>query len=70
MEKQADVYTLTGLYQLKNMMILSSTNSWGMMQEILEEEEMRARERIIKKEQEDSVRGEERISSNPAILNE
>jgi len=70
MEKQADVYTLTGLYQLKNMMILSSTNSWGMMQEILEEEEMRARERIIKKEQEDSVRGEETISSNPAILNE
>mgnify|MGYP001391677766 CR=1 FL=1 len=69
MEKQADVYTLTGLYQLKNMMILSSTNSWGMMQEILEEEEMRARERIIKKEQEDSVRGEETISSNPAILN-
>ena len=55
------------------MMILSSTNSWGMMQEILEEEEMRARERIIKKEQEDSVRGEETInplSSNPAILNE
>ena len=54
-------------------MILSSTNSWGMMQEILEEEEMRARERIIKKEQEDSVRGEETInplSSNPAILNE
>jgi len=58
MEKQADVYTLTGLYQLKNMMILSSTNSWGMMQEILEEEEMRVKERTLKKEEKETLDAE------------
>ena len=58
MGKQADVYTLTGLYQLKNMMILSSTNSWGMMQEILEEEEMRVKERTLKKEEKEALDAE------------
>ena len=67
MEKQADVYTLTGLYQLKNMMILSSTNSWGMMQEILEEEEMRTKERILAKEHSKSC-GEEVIREREAPL--
>jgi len=52
------VYTLTGLYQLKNMMILSSTNSWGMMQEILEEEEMRVKERTLKKEEKETLDAE------------
>ena len=28
-----------------------ATNSWGMMEEMLEEEEMRAKERLLKKEQ-------------------
>tara|TARA_B100001996_G_scaffold9401_1_gene7917 strand:- start:458 stop:637 length:180 start_codon:yes stop_codon:yes gene_type:complete len=56
----------------------NATNSWGMMQEILEEEEMRAKERLLKKEQ--KVPGIEVtetpglfpdvISSNPAVLNE
>jgi len=27
-----------------------ATNSWGMMEEMLEEEEMRAKERLLKKE--------------------
>tara|TARA_B100001250_G_scaffold377079_1_gene365881 strand:+ start:2559 stop:2777 length:219 start_codon:yes stop_codon:yes gene_type:complete len=67
MEKQADVYTLTGLYQLKNMMILSSTNSWGMMQEILEEEVMRTKERILAREQSKSC-GEEVIREKEAPL--
>ena len=52
------MYTLTGLYQLKNMMILSSTNSWGMMQEILEEEEMRVKERTLKKEEKETLDAE------------
>ena len=37
------------------MMIYSSTNSWGMMQEILEEEEMRAKERTLKKEEKEAL---------------
>ena len=36
-------------------MIYSSTNSWGMMQEILEEEEMRAKERTLKKEEKEQL---------------
>ena len=49
------------------MMIYSSTNSWGMMQEILEEEEMRAKERILAKEQSKSC-GEEVIREREAPL--
>jgi len=40
------------------MMIYSSTNSWGMMQEILEEEEMRAKERSLKKEEKEALDAE------------
>ena len=40
------------------MMILSSTNSWGMMQEILEEEEMRVKERTLKKEEKETLDAE------------
>jgi len=39
-------------------MILSSTNSWGMMQEILEEEEMRVKERTLKKEEKETLDAE------------
>ena len=39
-------------------MILSSTNSWGMMQEILEEEEMRVKERTLKKEEKEALDSE------------
>ena len=40
------------------MMIYSSTNSWGMMQEILEEEEMRVKERTLKKEEREALDAE------------
>ena len=39
-----------------------ATNSWGMMQEVLEEEEMRAKERQLQKEQREALEVPELLS--------